>query len=107
MNNRKHFLFAAFSLLLAGLLLSTIRPPAAQAQTSALSAERQLAREIFQELIEINTTDSVGNTTQAAEAMATRLKAAGFAASDVQVLGPHPRKGNLIARLRGSGARRP
>jgi acetylornithine deacetylase/succinyl-diaminopimelate desuccinylase-like protein len=65
------------------------------------------AREIFKELVEINTTDSVGNTTKAADAMAARLKAAGFSASDVQVLGPDARKGNLIARYRGSGARRP
>src|SRR5438552_11443032 len=65
------------------------------------------ALEIFRELIEINTTDSVGGTTKAAEAMAARLKAAGFAASDVQVLGPDARKGNLIARYRGTGARRP
>ena len=65
------------------------------------------AREIYKELVEINTTDSVGNTTRAAEAMAARLKAAGFAAADVQVLGPDPRKGNLVARYRGTGARKP
>jgi acetylornithine deacetylase/succinyl-diaminopimelate desuccinylase-like protein len=65
------------------------------------------AREIYKELVEINTTDSVGNTTRAAEAMAARLKAAGFPAADVQVLGPDPRKGNLVARYRGTGARKP
>jgi acetylornithine deacetylase/succinyl-diaminopimelate desuccinylase-like protein len=65
------------------------------------------AREIFKELIEINTTDSVGDNTKAAEAMAARLKAAGFPAADIQVLGPAPRKGNLVARYRGTGARRP
>src|SRR3989475_6137417 len=65
------------------------------------------ARAIFKELIEINTTDSVGNVTKAAEAMAERLKAAGFPTADVQVLGPDPRKGNLVARYRGTGARRP
>jgi CubicO group peptidase (beta-lactamase class C family)/acetylornithine deacetylase/succinyl-diaminopimelate desuccinylase-like protein len=66
------------------------------------------ARAIFKELIEINTTDSVGSTTKAADAMAARLKAAGF--TDVQVLGPDPRKGNLVLRWRGTssaGARRP
>jgi acetylornithine deacetylase/succinyl-diaminopimelate desuccinylase-like protein len=68
---------------------------------------RNLAREIFKQLIEINTTDSVGSTTVAAEAMAARLRQAGFAARDVQVLGPNPRKENLVARLRGSGARKP
>jgi len=66
------------------------------------------AREIFKQLIEINTTDTPGgNVTRAAEAMAARLKAAGFADADVQVLGPDPRKGNLVARLRGTGARGP
>jgi len=65
------------------------------------------ARDIFKQLIEINTTDSAGNTTTAAEAMAARLKAAGLPASDVQVLGPDPRKGNLVARFRGTGARKP
>jgi acetylornithine deacetylase/succinyl-diaminopimelate desuccinylase-like protein len=65
------------------------------------------ARDIFKELIEINTTDSVGSTTTAADAMAARLKAAGFPAADVQVLGPDPRKGNLVARLRGTGGRKP
>ena len=70
-------------------------------------ATRRLARDIFQQLIEINTTDSVGSTTLAAEAMAKRLLDAGFARQDVQVLGPNNRKGNLVARLRGSGTRKP
>ena len=70
-------------------------------------ATRQLTRDIYKQLIEINTTDSVGNTTTAAEAMAARLRAAGFPASDVQVLAPNPRKGNLVARLRGSTSEKP
>ena len=74
---------------------------------AALSPRDQLARDIFEELIEINTTDSVGDCTKAAEAMAARLRAAGFAAEDVKVLGPDPRKGNLVARYRGTGAKRP
>ena len=57
--------------------------------------------------MEIDTTDSSGDNTRAAEAMATRLRAAGFPAADAQVLGPRPRKGNLVARLRGSGAGKP
>jgi acetylornithine deacetylase/succinyl-diaminopimelate desuccinylase-like protein len=69
---------------------------------------RRLARDIFRELIEINTTDSVGSTTRAAEAMAKRLLDAGFPRADVAVLGPNDRKGNLVVRLRGkSGARKP
>lgn len=80
---------------------------AGETQASAASKQMQLARDIFKELIEINTTDSSGSTTEAAEAMEARLKAAGFSSADVQVLGPDPRKGNLVARLRGTGARKP
>jgi len=66
------------------------------------------ARDIYKQLIEINTTDTpAGSVTKAAEAMAARLRAAGFADDDVRVLGPDPRKHNVVARLRGTGARRP
>jgi acetylornithine deacetylase/succinyl-diaminopimelate desuccinylase-like protein len=65
------------------------------------AATRTLARDIFKELIEINTTDSVGNTTLAADAMAKRLLDAGFPKADVEVLGPNDRKGNMVARYRG------
>ncbi len=65
------------------------------------------ARAILKELIEINTTDSSGSTTQAAEAMAARLKSSGFSDADVKVLGPNPRKGNLVARLRGRNPGKP
>src|SRR4051794_14627870 len=79
--------------------------------TIALSAQNgpndPRAREIYKELIEINTTDTpAGNVTKAAEAMAARLRAAGFPAADVQVLGPDPRKGNLVARWRAAGGSR-
>ncbi len=70
-------------------------------------ATRQLSRDIFRELIEINTTDSAGSTTRAAEAMAKRLRDGGFPAADIVVAGPNERKGNLVARLRGNGVRRP
>ena len=76
-----------------------------QAQTE--DAVQKQAVEIFKQLIEINTTDSVGSTTVAAEAMAKRLRDAGFPASDVQVLGPTDRKGNMVARLHGTGAKKP
>jgi acetylornithine deacetylase/succinyl-diaminopimelate desuccinylase-like protein len=72
-----------------------------------LSAQPELAREIFKQLIEINTTDSVGDNTRAANAMADRFRAAGFPDQDIQVLAPVPRKGNLVFRWRGTGAGRP
>ncbi len=71
----------------------------AAAQT--LQAHQQLARDIFQQLVEINTTHADGDTTLAAEAMAVRLRAAGFPAEDVFVAGPVPKKGNLVVRYRG------
>jgi acetylornithine deacetylase/succinyl-diaminopimelate desuccinylase-like protein len=64
-------------------------------------ATRETAHDIFKQLIEINTTDSIGSTTVAAQAMAQRLLDAGFPAADVIVLGPNPRKGNMVARYRG------
>jgi acetylornithine deacetylase/succinyl-diaminopimelate desuccinylase-like protein len=66
-----------------------------------------LARGIFQELIEINTTDSVGNVTTASEAMAKRLREAGYPPADIAVLGPNDRKKNLVVRLRGTGKHKP
>jgi acetylornithine deacetylase/succinyl-diaminopimelate desuccinylase-like protein len=71
------------------------------------AATRSLARDIFQQLIEINTTDSVGSTTVAAQAMAKRLLDAGIAPADVKVLGPNDRKGNLVVRLHGTGPGKP
>lgn len=68
---------------------------------------RQLARDIFRELIEIDTTDSSGDVTVAAQAVRQRLLDAGFAEEDLALVGPHPRKMNLVARMRGTGARGP
>src|SRR5262245_58398570 len=71
--------------------------------------EQAWLREIYKELVEINTTDSVGDNTAAARAMAARLRAGGFAGADMQIIVPPgaPKKGNLVARLRGTGAKKP
>jgi acetylornithine deacetylase/succinyl-diaminopimelate desuccinylase-like protein len=89
--------------LLVLALIST--PISAAAQT--LSPNQKFAREIYKELVEINTVTPTGDTAKAAGAMAARLRAAGFAGDDVQVFNPAPRKGNLVARLHGSGTRKP
>ena len=73
----------------------------------AQQPQELLARDIFTQLIEINTTDSIGDNTRAAEAMATRFRAAGYAEQDIHVLGPAPRKRNLVVRLHGTGPARP
>lgn len=61
-----------------------------------------LARDLYAELVAIPTTARTG-TTAAAEALARRFRAAGFAAEDVVLAGPSPAKQNLFVRLRGSG----
>jgi acetylornithine deacetylase/succinyl-diaminopimelate desuccinylase-like protein len=68
---------------------------------------KQLSHDIFKQLIEINTTDSVGNVTTAAEAMYQRFRDAGFPESDMFVGGPNDRKRNLVVRYHGSGAHKP
>jgi acetylornithine deacetylase/succinyl-diaminopimelate desuccinylase-like protein len=81
---------------------------AAQAQQgTALSPNQQLAHDVYKQLVEINTVDSVGSTTVAANAMAKRFLDAGFPASDIFQGGPKPEKGNLVVRYHGSGARKP
>ena len=87
-------------LKLAAALLLTAILLAAQVDDTT----RQLSRDIFQQLIEINTTDSAaGNNTTAAQAMAKRLLDAGYPAADVKILIPdgRPSKGNMVARLHG------
>src|SRR5207244_187936 len=88
-----------------GALLLFAVPFIAAAQS--LSPHQRLARDIHKELVEINTVTATGDTAKAAEAMAARLRSAGFPAADVRVFTPAPRKGNLVARLRGSGAKKP
>src|SRR5947208_8743983 len=88
-----------------GALLLFAVPFIAAAQS--LSPHQRLARDIWKELVEINTVTATGDTAKAAEAMAARLRSAGFPAADVRVFTPAPRKGNLVAPLRGTGARRP
>jgi hypothetical protein len=89
----------------AAVLLGTIISSGARgADNAAQEASNKLAHDIYKQLIEINTTDSVGNVTSAAEAMAKRLRDAGFAPADMVLLGPTDTRKNLVVRLRGTGA---
>ncbi len=83
--------------------------PALPAAAPGAQADRELALDILRELVEINTAPSggPGQTRRAAEAMAARLAAAGFPAEDLDVLGLQPGDGNLVARYRGKGSKRP
>src|ERR1700722_15847760 len=92
-------------LMLSAILLFFVAAAPTHAQID--EATKQLSHDIFKQLIEINTTDSVGSTTVAAKAMAKRLRDAGFPATDIFLGGPNDRKGNLVARLHGTGAHKP
>jgi acetylornithine deacetylase/succinyl-diaminopimelate desuccinylase-like protein len=96
----RHFVLMSIALVCLAYFEDPVR-------AQSRSAQQQLAVDIYKELVEINTVTATGDTARAAEAMAARLRAAGFSGSDVQVFTPAPRKGNLVARLRGTGARKP
>ena len=87
-------------LLVLSLLLSASALP-------AQSPDRQLAHDIYKELVEIKSGYTTGATTPVAEAAARRLRAAGFADSDIFVGGAIPTKANLVVRYHGTGAHKP
>jgi acetylornithine deacetylase/succinyl-diaminopimelate desuccinylase-like protein len=97
--------FSKWAVLFSSLFLFAVFTQASQGQID--DATKKLSHDIFKQLIEINTTDSVGNVTTACEAMAHRFRDAGFADSDMQILGPNDRKKNLVVRLHGTGKHKP
>ena len=95
-------------LRLAALAAVLALPARAQAP---LTAYQQLGRDLLRDLVQTNTEYSIGSTTKAADLLAARFRAAGFAASDVQIVGPDTGKDakdrNLIVRYHGRGSRKP
>jgi acetylornithine deacetylase/succinyl-diaminopimelate desuccinylase-like protein len=91
------------SFLVAAALLAT--SPALFGQ--APDAERKRFHAIYKELVETNTTHSVGDNTLAAQRMAKHLQEANFGAGDYEILEPFPKKGNLVLRLKGDGSKKP
>jgi acetylornithine deacetylase/succinyl-diaminopimelate desuccinylase-like protein len=94
----------AASLALCGMtaaLAQTPTPP------PSLTPQQQRFHDIYKELVEINTTHSVGDNTVAARAMEKRLIEAGFAPGDIQIFEPFPKKGNLVLRFKGDGSKKP
>jgi acetylornithine deacetylase/succinyl-diaminopimelate desuccinylase-like protein len=80
---------------------------AVRAQSTRPDPEKQLARDIYKEFIEIRSGYTTGATTPVAEAAAARLKAAGFPDSDISLGGATDKKGNLVVRLHGTGKEKP
>ena len=94
------------AVLLATLLALPLAAQEPVYTAGALKPHQQLAREIYKELIEINTGVTTGNITTAAVAMAKRFRAAGIPDSDIFVGGPRPEKHNVVARIRGRASGR-
>ncbi|HET7503994.1 MAG TPA: M20/M25/M40 family metallo-hydrolase [Kofleriaceae bacterium] len=91
--------------LIASLVIAwSVAPSAAE---PAPPDAQKIMRDVYKELVEINTTQSAGDTFAAARAMGARLVSAGFPRADVQAFQSGPRRGNLVARLRGTGKRKP
>lgn len=93
------------------LALAACATPAAPSDKLAAFARDPGAHEaefraLYKELVETNTTFSVGSCTLASERMKARLLAAGYPESDLHILvnpGPNrPQDGNLIAILPGT-----
>jgi len=90
-----------FSELIAATVLAAMSSTS-MAQT--LRPDQAAFRDLCKELVETNTTQSEGSCTLAAERMATRLKAAGYAASDITLFATpeKPKDGGLVAVLKGT-----
>ncbi|HLK65457.1 MAG TPA: M20/M25/M40 family metallo-hydrolase [Bryobacteraceae bacterium] len=93
--------------MLKFILVPGLLAACAAAQSLPPEAERELARSIYKEMVEIKSGYTTGATTPVAEAMAARLKSAGFPASDLFIGGAIPTKGNLVVRYHGNGSRKP
>ncbi|UKK83713.1 M20/M25/M40 family metallo-hydrolase [Sphingopyxis sp. BSN-002] len=87
------------ALLTSALLVAT--PAVAQ---DAPRADQLAFRDLYKELVETNTTLSSGSCTLAAERMAARMKAAGFADSQLTLFATpeHPKEGGLVAIYPGT-----
>jgi acetylornithine deacetylase/succinyl-diaminopimelate desuccinylase-like protein len=93
---------------IAALLIAAATFPPASGAAEPLS-DTAAFRDFYREIVETNTTLSVGSCTRASEMIASKLKAAGYAESDVRIIVPpqFPEQGNLVAVLHGrdSGAK--
>jgi acetylornithine deacetylase/succinyl-diaminopimelate desuccinylase-like protein len=105
----QRFLRNTLAVVLAAAVMAggVICSGAGAVATENLKPQQQALFDIYKELIEIDTVTATGDTGRAADAMAARLRAGGIPDEDIHVFKPAPRKGDLVARLRGTGARRP
>jgi acetylornithine deacetylase/succinyl-diaminopimelate desuccinylase-like protein len=93
--------------MLRSVAVTLITVTGLSAQSTPPESDKQLARQIYKEMVETQSGYTTGATTPIAEAVAARLKAAGFPAADIFLGGAIPKKGNVVVRYRGTGARKP
>jgi acetylornithine deacetylase/succinyl-diaminopimelate desuccinylase-like protein len=96
-----------FIALTSLLLFSVTNIATTRAQSARPDSEKQLAHDIYKEFIEVHSGFTTGATTPVAQAAAARLKAAGFSDSDIALGGAIDKKGNIVVRYHGTGARKP
>ena len=93
--------------LLVALFLGSLLNAGLNAATMPPEADQKLALEIYRQMVEIKSGFTTGATTPVVDAVAARLRAAGFAESDIFVGGAIPKKMNLVLRYHGTGAKKP
>ena len=86
--------------LIATALAASLATPV----NAEVRVDQRAFRELYKELVETNTTLSVGSCTLAAERMAARLRAAGFKDNEFRLfsVSDHPREGGLVATVSGT-----
>lgn len=89
-----------FRTLISSLLATAIVMPV---QAAELTPGQAKYRALFQEMVETNTSLSVGDCTLLANKVAGHLKDAGFAAGDIHIFSvpDHPKEGGIVAVLPG------
>ncbi len=97
------------SVVIASVLVASVAAAQSSPTTRTMPPEQdqQLAHAIYKEIIEIQSGYTTGATTPVAEAVARRLRAAGFDERDIFVGGAAPHKMNLVVRYHGTAGRRP
>ena len=91
------------AMISAGIVMALLAAPA-YAVGEAPRPDQIAFRALYKELVETNTTLSEGSCTLAAERMAARLRAAGFADADLTLFATpeNPKEGGLVALYRGA-----
>lgn len=89
---------------ISGVMLAGLLATPAPAADSGIRPDQAAFRQLYEELVETNTTLSEGSCTLAAERMAARLRAAGMADSHLTLFADpaHPKEGGLVAVYPGT-----